>query len=267
VSEFSDIPSPSTGGEGASPRRRVLLEVPVASADDAVAAAAGGADRVELNSALAVGGLTPSLGTLLEVKRAVTIPVLVMIRPRPGGFAYSDSEFSVMGRDLDLALAHGADGVVLGILHSDGTIDRERCQALLERCRGREAVFHRAFDVTPEPFAALRALIDLGFRRVLTSGQEETAYNGAALIAELVRRAAGRIEVLPGGGVNRFTVADVLARTGCDQVHASLRTTRPDRSVSARPQVSFGGPFRPPEDRHDATNPDAVAALRALLDG
>jgi copper homeostasis protein len=235
----------------------VLLEVPVASVDDAVAAEAGGADRVELNAALALGGLTPSLGTLLEVKRAVTIPVLVMIRPRSGGFAYSDAEFRVMRRDVELAVAHGADGVVFGVLYPDGTVNSGRSKSLIELCGGREAVFHRGFDVTADPFAALETLIGLGFRRVLTSGQEETAYNGARLIAELVRRAAERIEILPGGGINRFTVADVLARTGCDQVHASLRTMRPDRSVSARPQVSFGGSFRPPEDHYDATNPDA----------
>jgi copper homeostasis protein len=99
----------------------------------------------------------------------------------------------------------------------------------------------------------------------MTSGQEETAYNGAARIAELLRRAARRMEVLPAGGVNQFTVADVVARTGCDQVHASLRGRRADRSVVAAPQVSFGGPVRRPEDSYDATDPEAVARLRRLL--
>jgi copper homeostasis protein len=126
-------------------------------------------------------------------------------------------------------------------------------------------VFHRAFDVTPDPFEALEQLIDLGFRRVMTSGQEETAYNGAALIAELIRRCAGRVEVLPAGGINRFTVTDVVARTGCDQVHASLRTKQEDRSVAARPQVSFGGALTLPEDRYSATSREAVAELRGLL--
>jgi copper homeostasis protein len=129
----------------------------------------------------------------------------------------------------------------------------------------RAAVFHRAFDVTPDPFEALEQLSDLGFRRVLTSGQEETAYNGAALIAALIRRSAGRIEVLPAGGINRFTAADVVARTGCAQVHASLQTKREDRSVAARPQVSFGGAMKFPEDRYNATSPEAVAELRGLL--
>jgi copper homeostasis protein len=128
-------------------------------------------------------------------------------------------------------------------------------------------VFHRAFDVTPEPLAALDQLIDLGFARVMTSGQEETAYQGTGLIAELIRRAAGRIEVLPAGGVNRFTVADVVVRTGCTQVHASLRGRRHDASVAARPQVSFGGSFRPAEDRYDATDSELVADLRRRLGG
>jgi copper homeostasis protein len=250
-----------------SPAPRVLLEVAVASVEDALAAQEGGADRLELNAALALGGLTPSLGTLIEVKAAVRLPVLVMIRPRAGGFAYSAADFQVMQRDVDLVLQHGADGIVLGILTADGRVDTDRCRQLVRQAAGRAAVFHRAFDVVPDPFAALEQLIDLGFRRVMTSGQEETAYNGARRIAELIGRAAGRIEVLPAGGINRFTVADVLARTGCDQVHASLRSRREDRSVAARPQVCFGGPVRIPEDRYDATSAGAVAELHRCLPG
>jgi copper homeostasis protein len=247
------------------PAPRVLLEVAIASVEDALAAQQGGADRLELNTALALGGLTPSLGTLIEVKAASSLPVLVMIRPRPGGFAYSEADFRVMQRDADLALQHGADGIVLGILTEDGRVDAERCRLLVRQAGPRQVVFHRAFDVTPDPFAALEQLIDLGFRRVMTSGQEETAYNGARRIAELIERAAGRIEILPAGGINRFTVADVIARTGCTQAHASLRTRREDRSVAARPQVSFGGPVRIPEDRFDAVSVDAVEELHRCL--
>jgi copper homeostasis protein len=247
--------------------QRLLLEVAVASVEDALAAHAGGADQLELNAALALGGLTPSLGTLIEVKRAVRLPVIVMVRPRGGGFAYSAADFRVMERDADLALAHGADGIALGVLNGDGTVDVPRCRALIQRIGDRAAVFHRAFDVTPDPLTALEQLIDLGIQRVMTSGQEESAYNGAALIAELIRRAARRIEILPAGGINRFTVADVVARTGCTQVHASLRTRRLDGSVSGRPQVSFGGAVRLPEDRYDATSPEAVADLCERLRG
>lgn len=247
------------------PRKHVLLEVPVTSVEDALAAQRGGADRLELNTALPLGGLTPSPGTLIEVKAAVTLPVLVMIRPRPGGFAYSEADFRVMQRDVDLALQHGADGIVLGILTPDGQVDTHRCNRLVRQAVGRTVVFHRAFDVTPDPFAALEQLLELGFRRVMTSGQEATAYNGANLIARLIRQAAGRIEVLPAGGINRFTARDIVARTGCDQVHASLRSAREDHSVKARPQVSFGGPIRTSEERYDATSTEAVAELRGLL--
>src|SRR5262249_17760035 len=150
------------------------------------------------------GGITPSLGTLVEVKAAVALPLLVMVRPRPGGFAYSAAEFRVMQRDTDLALQHGADGVVFGILTAEGNVDGERCRRLVRQVGGGRGVFHGASDVTPDPLAALERLIDLGFRRVMSSGQQETAYNGAGLIAELIARAAGRIEILPAGGINRF---------------------------------------------------------------
>jgi copper homeostasis protein len=244
----------------------ILLEVCVASVEDAGAAEQNGAGRLELNTALALGGLTPSLGLLLEVKAAVQLPVIALVRPRPGGFAYSAADFRVLRRDVELLLAQGAEGVAVGVLHSDGTIDRARCRELVEQVGRAEAVFHRAFDVTPDPALALEQLIDLGFRRVLTSGQEETAYNGAARIATLIQQAAGRIEVLPGGGINCFNLADVVIRTGCNQVHATLRHPRQDLSTSARPQVSFGARIGPPEDRFDATNPDAVAELVAALE-
>ena len=246
---------------------RIVLEIAVASVEDALAAERGGADRLELNAALALGGSTPSLGTLIEVKQTVVLPVFVMVRPRPGGFCYSAADFRVVQRDIELSLAHGADGIVFGVLTEDGRVDVPRCRELIRQAGKSPVVFHRAFDVTPDPLAALEQLIDLGVRRVLTSGQEVSAYNGAATIAELIRRSAGRIEVLPAAGINRFTVADVVARTGCDQVHTSLRGTRTDPSTTARPHISFGGGGWQSEDRYDATDPAAVAELRRRLDG
>jgi copper homeostasis protein len=242
-------------------RPRVRLEVCIASVADALAARSGGADRLELNSALWLGGLTPSLGLLIEVKAAVDLPVIAMARPRPGGFRYDEADDKVLRRDVDLMLAHGADGIAFGFLSDDGTIDLDRSRSLVRQVGDGAAVFHRAFDVTPDPFVALEELIDLGVRRVLTSGQQETAYNGIPLIADLIRRAAGRIEILPAGGINRFTAKDVIERTGCDQVHASLRRSLPDISTSARPRISFGGSLRPREDGYEATDAEAVAGL------
>jgi copper homeostasis protein len=249
------------------PRHSVLLEVCIASVDDALNAEAGGAGRLELNAALALGGLTPSLGTFLEVKKAVSLPVFVMIRPRPGGFCYSDADLAVMRRDVDLFVEHGADGIVFGVLHEDGTVDEARCRQILHQIGALSAVFHRAFDMTPEPFVSLEQLIGLGFKRVMTSGQQETAYNGAALIAELIRLAAGRIEVLPASGINRLTVADVVSRTGCDQVHASLRHSVSDRSTSLRPNISLAGSAKPAKDAFDATSLAAIIELCNLLKG
>jgi copper homeostasis protein len=225
--------------------RRVRLEVCIASAEDAEVAAGGGADRLELNSALELGGLTPSLGCLAETREATRLPVVAMIRPRPGGFCYSAGELRTLRRDADLALEYGAAGIAFGVLTPDGRVDVARCRGIVEIVRqagaAEGAVFHRAFDYTPDPLEALEQLIDLGVRRVMTSGQRLTAEKGAGLIAELIRRSAGRIEVLPAAGIRPWNVTGLVARTGCDQVHASLREKRPDPSLAARPGLPLAG--------------------------
>lgn len=210
---------------GNAGRQTVVVEVCVESVDDAVAAARGGAGRIELNAALSLDGLTPSPGLLIETRRAVKVPIITMARPRAGDFAYSASEFRVLRRDVEFALSHGADGVAFGILTPDRRIDARRCRAMVREVTrdNREAVFHRAFDAVADPFEALEQLIDLGVRRVMTSGGKPTALEGMAVIADLVRRAAGRIEILPAGGIRPVNVRRVVSQTGCDQVHSSLR--------------------------------------------
>src|SRR6266545_4567395 len=160
----------------------LVVEAVCCSADDCVEADAGGADRIELCGELVVGGLTPSLGTLIEALASTRVPIVQMIRPRAGGFCYSAREFATMRRDAELALAHGADGLVFGVLQESGEIDVPRCAELValahsgggEGGGGRQTVFHRAFDVVPEPFAALEALIALDVTRILTSGRQPT---------------------------------------------------------------------------------------------
>ena len=245
----------------------MLLEICTASAEDCALAEKGGADRVELNCALMLGGLTPSLGTIREARAATRLPIIGMIRPRAGGFCYSASEFNVMQREVELFLAEGLAGIAFGILTPEGAVDVERGKRLVKLAAGREVVFHRAFDVTPDPLRALDQLADLGVKRIMTSGQEASAYNGAVNIARFIKHAAGRVEILPAGGINRFTVADVVSRTGCNQVHASLTTISRDSSVKARPQVFFGGVLRPPEEEVTVTDPGAVSALKAALSG
>lgn len=243
-----------------STSRRILLEVCIGSADDAEVAVGGGADRLELNAALALGGLTPSLGALLEVKRRVDRPVVAMVRPRPGGFLYTRGEYDTMVRDAETLLDRGADGLALGVLTAGGEVDFERCRRLVRLLTpGHEAVFHRAFDATPDPFAALETLIALGFRRVLTSGQRPSAIEGIDLIAALIRRAAGRIEVLPGAGIKAANVAELVRRTGCDQVHGSFGEAREDSSLSARPWLDLG--------RSTGTSRAMVADVVGVLSG
>ena len=244
-----------------------VLEVCCGSLDDALEAEAGGADRVELCSSLFVGGLTPSFGTIAETTRRLRIPAIVMIRPRGGGFCYSESEFAAMLSDAEAAVAQGVAGLVFGVLTADGAIDLERTQRLRDLASARDAVFHRAFDVTPDPFRALDQLVDLGITRVLTSGQQDTVPEGVELIKRLVDYAGDRITVMPGGGIKLWNVEDVVRRTGCRQVHVAAFTTRYDHSTHHRPAVTFGGALYPPENQYDITDRTVVEQLAARIRG
>jgi copper homeostasis protein len=245
--------------------KNILLEICCGSIDDAIEAEKGGADRVELCSALFLGGLTPSIGTIREAKRRLKIPVMVMVRPRGGGFCYTEAEMATMGRDAEAALDSGAEGVVFGILKADGKIDQKRTIWMRQLIGKRQAVFHRAFDVTPDPIRALEELVDLGITRILTSGQKDSVPEGVELIAELIERAGRRIEILPGGGIRPFNVREVVERTGCRQVHMTAWSTVKDSSTQARPEVTFGGALHPSEDRYEVTDAKLVRGIGKRL--
>jgi copper homeostasis protein len=243
----------------------VRLEICCGSLEDAQAAEEGGADRVELCAALCVGGLTPSLGTILEVEARVTIPVMAMVRPRAAGFHFRDSEIAVMERDVIAALQAGAEGVVFGALEADGAIDETACRRLRAAAGNREAVFHRAFDVTPDPFRALEQLIDLGFTRVLTSGQRASALLGAPTLRRLVEQAGDRIEILPGGGIRAHNVQEIVSATGCRQVHLSAFGPKSDPLAST--EISFVSDHLP-ADQYAETDPAKVReVVRVLREG
>ncbi len=246
---------------------KVLLEVCCGSLDDAIEAERGGADRVELCSSLFFGGLTPSIGALIEAKRRLKIPVIVMVRPRGGGFCYTEGEFATMQRDAETAIDHGADGLVFGILKPDGTVDVDRNRRLREIAGTRQAVFHRAIDVTPDPFRALEQLIELGFTRVLTSGQQDLVAQGIELIAEMVRRADDHITVMPGGGIRPYEVEDVIRISGCREIHVAAWKSRHDSSAENRPHVTFGGALYPPENRYDITDRNVIAGVAGKIKG
>lgn len=235
----------------------VIIEVAIESVEDAAAADAGGANRLVLCSALDFGGLTPSFGTFQEVRKATKLPIWVMIRPRAGDFVYSESELKVMTRDMELIRDSAPDGYVFGVLDTEGRINGEQCRLLRYRTGFKPCAFHRAFDKTPNPAAAaLDQLIRLGFRRVMTSGGAPTAHEGAKAITDLVRQAAGRIEVIPCGGVNASNAAKLLDETWCTQIHGSFPEPVPEgRSPGVRGY--------PPRSR---TSRAEVAATRAAVD-
>jgi copper homeostasis protein len=244
---------------------KILIEVCCGSVDDAVEAERGGADRVELNSAIFLGGLTPSLGSIIEAKKRLNVPVMVMIRPRAGGFCYTQAEMDVMLRDAKLAVEHGADGLVLGVLTPDGLVDIERCRRIIELAHGRQTVFHRAFDVTSDPLKALDQLIDLGFSRVLTSGQEKTAPEGIELIKKLIIHAGERIEILPGSGLRTHNIRAFVEQTKIKQVHLSAFGQKHDPSLQHRPHITFSSELRPQEDRYDLIDRNIIQSVCELL--
>lgn len=245
----------------------MLLEICCGSLEDALEAEAGGADRVELCSNLFFGGLTPSFGTIVEATRRLRVPAIVMIRARGGGFNYTEPEFATMMADAEAAAAQGVAGLVFGVLTADGEIDRARTRRLRDIAGDRDAVFHRAFDVTPDPFRAIDELVDLGITRVLTSGQQDTVPEGLELIARLVEYAGDRIQVMPGGGIKPYNFEDVMRRTGCRQIHVAAFTARIDDSTRHRPSVTFGGALAPPENRYDVTDRAIVRRLSQAIKG
>ena len=199
------------------------LEICVDSVESSVAAESGGAQRVELCSALHEGGLTPSLGMIRAVRANMRIGLHVMIRPRGGDFVYSDQELSIMREDIALAAKAGADGVVFGLLDEDSDVDIERTQYLVELSRPMQVTFHRAFDMTRDPMAALEAVIQTGADRILTSGAQANAMLGRERLRALVRASRNRIRVMAGGGIRPENAQQLAQETGVMEIHAALR--------------------------------------------
>jgi copper homeostasis protein len=244
--------------------RRVLLEVIATSADDCALIEELGGDRIELTCSLALGGLTPSPGLLAESRRATRLPIMAMARPREAGFCYSRRELAAMLHDVEFLLAHGADGVVFGVLTTDGEIDVAACKEVVALAARKQTVFHRAFDAIPNPLTGLEQLIDLGVTRVLTSGQAANALAGARLIAHLAEQARNRMEILPGGGVTSANVAELLAATACTQVHVSLSEMAGDLSTLGRSQIGYLGAI-PPEGHYRRASRSALETMTRRL--
>lgn len=220
--------------------RKVQVEVCVDSLDSALAAQAAGADRVELCADLLEGGTTPSAGLIIEIRRRLSMKLHVMIRPRGGDFCYTDDEFRIMELEIAAAKGFGADGVVLGILTAEGLIDESRMRTLAEQARPMKVTCHRAIDMSRDLRKSLETLIHIGADYVLTSGGRQTAPEGAAAIARLVRATSGRISVMAGSGINERNVRRVIAETGVSDIHVSLNDAVASPMKYRNPKISMG---------------------------
>ncbi len=245
----------------------MLVEIVVYNIESALRAQEGGADRVELCDNPGEGGTTPSFGTIESVRQNVNLDVFVMIRPRGGDFHYSNYEFHCMRRDIDQCQKLSADGVVFGILNADGTLDKKRCKELIVRARPMKVTCHRAFDMTRDPFEALEDCIAVGFDRILTSGHQTTALKGTSLIGELVKKANGRIAIMPGSGVNEEAVEKIVSETNVNEIHFSAVAYR-ESAMQYRNQAIAGmGSDEGAEFKYRTVDPERVRAIRKLAEG
>ena len=245
--------------------RKIRVEICVDSATGAFAAERGGADRVELCDNLLEGGTTPSAGTIKVARRGLKIGLQVIVRPRGGDFLYNAEELEVMKEDIRMAKELGADGVVIGCLTPEGDIDRSQTSQLIALARPLSITFHRAFDMCRDPHKALEELIALGIERILTSGQEASCLEGMELIAALQKQAAGRIIVMPGGGITARNIQRIIAATGVSEVHLSARQTIESGMHYRNSSVFMGGTLRPPEFSWKTTDEKTVRMLIEIL--
>lgn len=244
----------------------MTIEIVVYNIESALKAQEGGADRIELCDNPGEGGTTPSFGTIESVRQNMNLDVFVMIRPRGGDFHYSNYEFHCMKRDIDQCQKLSADGVVFGILNADGTLDKKRCKELIDRARPMKVTCHRAFDMTSDPFQTLEDCIEVGFDRILTSGHQLTAAKGIDLIAELVKRANGRIAIMPGSGVNEEVVEKIVSATHVKEIHFSAVAYRASAMQYRNLAIAGMGSDEGAEFKYRTVDPERVRTIRKLAE-
>lgn len=239
------------------------FEICVDSTAGVRAALDAGAHRVELCSALFEGGLTPSRGAIRQARRIDGIVLHVIIRPRGGDFLFDDDEFASQLDDIETAKAEGADGIVIGLLTANARVDVARTRRLIAAARPLSVTFHRAFDMTADPFEALETLIGLGVDRILTSGQDATALEGLPLIAELIRRAGDRVVIMPGGGITERNVGRIVAGAKPRDIHFAALRPQDGPMTLRRDHVYMGGELRAPEFTRLVTSGSGIGRVMA----
>jgi copper homeostasis protein len=201
----------------------IKIEICITNAESALEAQSAGADRIEICGNLLQGGITPSVSAVEIIRKNLKIDVNVMVRPREGDFIYDDIDFDIMLRDIRYFKRAGADGIVTGILKKDGSIDYKRCRELVRIAKPMSVTFHRAFDLTPDPYESLDRIIKCGFDRILTSGGKKSAFEGRKLIKGLIQKAGDRIFIMPGAGINDRNAIDIIDYTGAKEIHLSAK--------------------------------------------
>ena len=242
------------------------IEIVVYNIESSLRAQQGGADRIELCDNPGEGGTTPSYGTIENVRQNVSMDVYVMIRPRGGDFHYSNYEFHAMKRDIAQCQKISVDGIVFGILNPDGTIDKKRCKELIDKARPLKVTCHRAFDMTRDPFEALEDCIEAGFDRILTAGQQAQALKGADLIGELIKRANGRIAIMPGSGVNENTVAEIVSKSKAKEIHFSATAFRESEMKFKNQQIAGMGSDEGAEFKLRTVDPERIKNIRLIAE-
>lgn len=243
----------------------MTIEICVDCQASVQACAEGGADRIELCAGLVEGGTTPSTGFLKAARRTFPGRIMMMIRPRGGDFFYNGEEAEIMREDIRIAKEGGADGVVFGCLTPDGRIDAALTALLMDAARGMEVTFHRAFDVSRDLTESLETLMALGIPRVLTSGGRPSVPEGLEVIAALVRQAAGRISILPGGGIRPEMVAAITAATGVNECHLSARHTQDSGMVFRREDIPMGAAAVPGEYEYKIASAGLIRLAKSGL--
>ena len=265
MADDGGLPMAVTQGLSITPQNLHLnytIEIATNDFITAKSAVEGGADRIELCAALSEGGITPSYGTIVQCRKAFDVQIFPIIRNRGGDFLYTDDEFEIMLHDVKLCREIGCDGVVVGFLQADGSIDVKRTAKLVAAAYPLEATFHRAFDRCKDPFEALEQLIETGCQRILTSGQQPTAPQGAELIAQLVKAADERIIIMPGSGVRKENIKELQRQTGAVEFHSSLRS----KQVSAMEFIHSAFAGNEESYVNPAINTGEVKALRKALE-
>ena len=241
------------------------LEICVDNIESAIEAQNAGADRIELCNDLVEGGTTPGLGTISSARRNLAIGLHVIIRPRGGDFLYSVLDYDIMRRDIDSCGKYGVDGVVLGILLPDGTIDIDRTAKLVELARPMSVTFHRAYDMCKDPFKGLEDVIATGADRLLTAGQKNRVEEGVGLINQLIRQADKKIIIMPGSGINLSNITQIAVRTGAKEFHLTGRKVIDSEMVYRKENISMGGTSGIPEFSRKVADPDMIRSIISNL--